>query len=407
MGLLATLGKALPRLPRRERAGRAARPPAEAWEQGLGLPSSWTPATYGDYYPRSALVYSAIRQRQDAIVRTPLSVYRRNNARGAGEPAARERAATPVGPDHPAQRLLDRPNPFWTRGDLWRATETSLGLWGAAFWGLEPRDGEIVEIWPLRSDRMRVVPDENAYLKGFAYVGAGHTIVPYVAEDVVWIRYFNPLDELSGLSPMAPLRLSADIGIEALRANRNNLSNDSTPGMVIETMDTPTDFEVKEFYERWEARYQGVDRVRRPALLSSGMRATNLGFSPKDMEYIQTLRWSLEDVCRVFGVPKPMLGDTERLTFSNFRTARRVFWEDTILPQLIFYQDALQQWLLPNFGDPSLLVEFDVSEIDALRESENDRADRRRKYVASGIMTINEVRQEMNLAPVSWGNGPS
>ena len=407
MGLLATLGKALPRLPRRERAGLAARPPAEAWEQGLGLPSSWAPATYGEYYPRSALVYSAIRVRQDAVVRAPLSVYRRSGARGGGEPAARERAATAVGPDHPAQRLLDRPNPFWTRGELWRATETSLGLWGAAFWGLERRGGEVVEIWPLRSDRMRVVPDDNAYVKGFVYVGSGHTLVPYVAEDVVWIRYFNPLDELAGLSPMAPLRLSADMGIEALRANRNNLSNDSTPGMIIETMDTPTDFEMKEFYERWEARYQGVDRVRRPALLSSGMRATNLGFSPKDMEYIQSLRWSLEDVCRVFGVPKPMLGDTERTTFSNFRTARRVFWEDTILPQLIFYQEALQQWLLPNFGDPSLLVEFDVSEIDALRESENDRAERRRKYVASGIMTINEVREEMNLAPVSWGDAAS
>ena len=281
MGLLATLGKALPRLPRRERAGRAARPPAEAWEQGLGLTSSWAPATYGEYYPRSALVYSAIRVRQDAVVRAPLSVYRRSGARGGGEPAARERAATAVGPDHPAQRLLDRPNPFWTRGELWRATETSLGLWGAAFWGLERRGGEVVEIWPLRSDRMRVVPDDNAYVKGFVYVGAGHTLVPYVAEDVVWIRYFNPLDELAGLSPMAPLRLSVDMGIEALRANRNNLSNDSTPGMIIETMDTPTDFEMKEFYERWEARYQGVDRVRRPALLSSGMRATNLGFSPK------------------------------------------------------------------------------------------------------------------------------
>ena len=371
---------------------------------GPGLPPSWAPATYGEYYPRSALVYSAIRVRQDAIVRAPLKVYRRG---GTGEPAARERAALPVGPDHPAQRLLDRPNPFWTRGELWRATETSLGLWGAAFWGLERRDGEVVEIWPLRSDRMRVVPDEHAYVKGFVYVGAGHTLVPYVAEDVVWIRYFNPLDELAGLSPMAPLRLSADMGIEALRANRNNLSNDSTPGMIIETMDTPTDYELKEFYERWEARYQGVDRVRRPALLGSGMRATNLGFSPKDMEYIQSLRWSLEDVCRVFGVPKAMLGDTERITFSNFRTARRVFWEDTILPQLTFYQEALQQWLLPNFGDPSLVAEFDVSEIDALRESENDRAERRRKYVGSGIMTINEVREEMNLPPVSWGNGPS
>ena len=405
MKLMETLGRALPRLAGRERAGRTSRPPAEVWEQGLGLPPSWAPATYGEYYPRSALVYSAIRVRQDAIVRAPLRVYRRG---GAGEPASRERAALPVGPDHPAQRLLDRPNPFWTRGELWRATETSLGLWGAAFWGLERRDGEVVEIWPLRSDRMRVVPDEQAYVKGFVYVGAGHTLVPYVAEDVVWIRYFNPLDELAGLSPMAPLRLSADMGIEALRANRNNLSNDSTPGMIIETMDTPTDYELKEFYERWEARYQGVDRVRRPALLGSGMRATNLGFSPKDMEYIQSLQcWSLEDVCRVFGVPKAMLGDTERITFSNFRTARRVFWEDTILPQLSFYQEALQQWLLPNFGDPSLVAEFDLSEIDALRESENDRAERRRKYVGSGIMTVNEVREEMNLAPVSWGNGPS
>ena len=264
-------------------------------------------------------MYSAIRVRQDAIVRAPLKIYRRGGAGVTGEPAARERAALPVGPNHAAQRLLDRPNPFWTRGDLWRATETSLGLWGAAFWGLERRDGEVVEIWPLRSDRMRVVPDEQAYVKGFVYVGAGHTLVPYVAEDVVWIRYFNPLDELAGLSPMAPLRLSADMGIEALRANRNNLSNDSTPGMIIETMDTPTDYELKEFYERWEARYQGVDRVRRPALLGSGMRATNLGFSPKDMEYIQSLRWSLEDVCRVFGVPKAMLGDIERITFSNFR----------------------------------------------------------------------------------------
>ncbi len=404
MKLIETLANALPRLNRRERAIRTARPQAEIWEHGLGLPPSWAPASYGEYYPRSALVYSAIRVRQDAIVRAPLRVYRRG---GAGNPAARERAAIPVGPDHPAQRLLDRPNPFWTRGDLWRATETSLGLWGAAFWGLERRDGEVVEIWPLRSDRMRVVPDEEAYVKGFVYVGAGHTLVPYVAEDVVWIRYFNPLDELAGLSPMAPLRLSADMGIEALRANRNNLSNDSTPGMIIETMDTPTDYELKEFYERWEARYQGVDRVRRPALLGSGMRATNLGFSPKDMEYIQSLRWSLEDVCRVFGVPKAILGDTERIAFSNFRTARRVFWEDTILPQLTFYQEALRQWLLPHFGDPSLLAEFDVSEIDALRESENDRAERRRKYVASGILTINEVREEMNLAPVSWGNGPS
>ena len=122
------------------------------------------------------------------------------------------------------------------------------------------------------------------------------------------------------------------------------------------------------------------------------MTAKNLGFSPKEMEYLQTLRWSLEDVARVYGVPKAMLGDIERVSFANFATARRVFWEDTLVPQMAFYAEALQQMLLPNFGDPSLFVEFDTSEVEALQENESDKATRRKTYVSGGIMTVNEVR---------------
>ena len=158
------------------------------------------------------------------------------------------------------QRLLDMPNPFWTRGDLWRATETYLGLWGSAFWGLE-RDasGAVREIWPLRPDRVRVLPDPERYVRGFVYASQlGGAPVPYLPEDMVWFRYFNPLDEYAGLSPMAPLRLSADMGIDALRANKSALGNESLPGLVIETSDYPTDDEVREFYDRWESRYRGV-----------------------------------------------------------------------------------------------------------------------------------------------------
>jgi HK97 family phage portal protein len=302
---------------------------------------------------------------------------------------------------NPVQRLLDNPNPFWTRGDLWRATETYLGLWGSAYWGLERDEaGQIVEIWPLRSDRMRVIPDRERYIKGFVYVGQSQQMVPYVPEDIVWMHYFNPLDEYAGLSPIAPLRLSADMGMDALRANRNVLSNDASPGLVIETSDTPTDAEIGEFYERWESRFRGVEKSRRPTLLSAGMKASNLGFSPRDMEYMHTLRWSLEDVARVYGVPRPMIGDIERATYSNFQVARRVFWEDTIIPQLIFYQEALQQHLLPQFGDPSLFVEFDLSKIEALRDTENHKASRRKTYVDAGIMTVDEVRADMNLPPL-------
>ena len=391
----------------RRRANRVAPALSNEWDRQLGSGQAWMPLSYGEYYPRSALVYAAIKMRQDALARVPVRVYRRLAA-GAPREGDRRRAVEAVEPAHPAQRLLDSPNPFWTRGDLWRATETSLGLWGSAFWGLERDEtGQVTEIWPLRSDRMRVIPDPARYIKGFVYVGQGRQIVSYLAEDVVWIRYFNPLDEYAGLSPIAPLRLSADMGLDALRANRSNLTNDSTPGLFVETEDTPTDDEVREFYERWESRFQGVNRGRRPALLSGGMTAKNLGFSPKEMEYLQTLRWSLEDVARVYGVPKAMLGDIERVSFANVATARRVFWEDTLVPQMAFYAEALQHLLLPNFGDPSLFVEFDTSEVEALQENESDKATRRKTYVSGGIMTVNEVRQEMNLRPVPWGDGPS
>ena len=149
----------------------------------------------------------------------------------------------------------------------------------------------------------------------------------------------------------------------------------------------------------------GVNRSRRPALLSKGMRAANLGFSPRDMEYVHSLRWSLEDVSRAYGVPKMMLGDMERATFSNFRTARRVFWEDTILPQLSFYEEALQQMLVgPAANGAGLRVRFDIGAIEALRENENDRASRRTAYVQAGIITIEEARAELGLPGVGEGD---
>ena len=374
------------------------------WAQtAYGAQAGWAQAAFGEYYPRSAVVYAAIKVRQDAIARLPLRVLRRIPASRQRMDGVNARAGGElVGADHPLQRLLDSPNPFWSRSDLWRATETYLSLWGAAFWALErDENGNIAEIWPLRPDKMRPIPDAQRYIKGFVYVGSGSELVPYLPDDVVWMRYFNPLDEYAGLSPIAPLRQSADMGMDALRANRKLLQNDSTPGLIIETEGFPTDADVSEFYARWESRFQGVEKMRRPALLSPGMKASNLGFSPRDMEYIESLRWSLEDVTRVFGVPKVMIGDLENTTFSNFSTARRLFWEDTIAAQLAFYQESLRQHLLPHFGDDSLTVEFDLSGVEALKESEENKAKRRRIYVEAGIMTIDEVRREMNLPPIA------
>ena len=193
-----------PRPLTRRKAGRA-----------LSMDDTWRPRR------RCTL---AVKLRSDAITRPPLLVYR-------GGSSDSPRLRTRVEQSHPVVRLLGRVNPWYTRGDLWRATEIYLCLWGAAFWAIERGpDGE-PELWPLRPDRMVVIPDRQRYVRGFVYRGNASPVA-YTPDEIVWLRYFNPMEELAGLSPLAPARLSADMGHEGLQFNRNLLRNSARPEVV-------------------------------------------------------------------------------------------------------------------------------------------------------------------------------
>jgi phage portal protein BeeE len=166
---------------------------------------------------------------------------------------------------HPAQQLLDRVNRWYTRGDLWRATEIYLNLWGSAFWALERDEEGRREIWPLRPDRVNILPDRRQHIRGFVYQGRSGPVA-YTPDEIVWLRYFNPLEEYAGLSPLAPSRLSVDMGGDGMRFNRNFFRNSAQPDFVLLTNENMTDAEVEDFYHRWEARYRGPGNAHRPAI---------------------------------------------------------------------------------------------------------------------------------------------
>ena len=109
-----------------------------------------------------------------------------------------------------------------------------------------------------------------------------------------------------------------------------------------------------------------------------------LGFSHRDMDFIQGLRWSLEEVSRAYGVPKPLLSDLERATFSNINTAERIFWRNTMVPEIQFMEEQLTRMLLPKLGYQDLEVEFDLTGIEVLREDENSRVSREAQLPGPG-----------------------
>jgi len=232
MGVRTNLSGAWGALRGRERANPVGGQLFDKLSKSWGIGDAWAKPSYGNYYAQSVSVYAAIKLRQEAIARVPLFVYRET-----------EDGLEKVEPDHPLQAVLDRVNRWWTRGDLWRATETYLSLWGTAYWSIVREGSVITEIWPLRPDKMKILPDAQDYIKGFVY-GTGNDRRAFAPDEIIWFRYFNPLDELSGLSPIAPVALSVDMGVDALQTNRSALANDATPGMIISVSDSPTDEEV-------------------------------------------------------------------------------------------------------------------------------------------------------------------
>ena len=387
----------------------------------------WARPEYGRYMATSPSVYAAVRLRAEAVTRPPLRVYRVESAppqahgepgsaahgeRGSAahgelvEPQAKGGRRVPVEPSHPVARLLERVNPWYTRADLWRATEIYLCLWGSAFWAIERGEDGEPELWPLRPDRMAVIPDRRRYVRGFVYRGAVQQVA-YTPDEVVWLRYFNPLEEMAGLSPLAPARLSADMGHEGLQFNRHLLRNSARPDFLLLTNQEMNDAELEDFYARWEQRYQGPGNAHRPAVASAVRDVKTLGLSHRDIDFIQGLRWSLEEVSRTYGVPKLLLGDFERATYANVQASERMFWRNTVVPEVRFLEDQMNRALLPRLGYPNLSVEFDLSVIEALQEDENSRVQRETALLDRGVLTINEVRREHNLPEVPWGDGPA
>ena len=277
-------------LVKKRNRNRATAVDVDRYKETSGIGQDWAKKAYGDYYAISVPVHAAIKIRSEAISRPPLVVLQQPSPRPAAAQLALgqrteegrmfgKNGPQPVGDGHPAQQLLDRVNRWYSRGELWRATEIYLNLWGSAFWALERDERGQWGIWPLRPDRVRILPDKQRYIRGYVYYGLMEPVA-YTSEEIIWIRYFNPLEEFAGLSPLAPLRLSADMGLDALKYNRNFFKNSAQPDVIFTTEEAMSDEEVEDFYERWEKHYKGPGNAHRPDIASFIKDIKTLGFSP-------------------------------------------------------------------------------------------------------------------------------
>ncbi|MEE8465785.1 MAG: phage portal protein [Dehalococcoidia bacterium] len=386
-------------------AARAVQADVYPHQTAMGIGNDWTPTVYGDYYATSIPTYSAIKIRGDSMSQVPWVIHRTSGARSGTFPAE----TTPIGTNHPAQQIFDHPNPDFSGAELRRAVETNLCIWGRAAVSIEPsEDHTRQELWNLRPDRLVTLPGagrRGPYIKGYLYHGLTGDVA-YLPEEIEIFRFYNPLQDRTGLSPIAPYRLSADMGKDALKYNRSTLRNQAVPDYLLLATEEMTDEQANSFYERWEKRFGGPSNASRPAIASNITGVEKLAFSNLDMEFLESLKLTVKDAARIWGVPEVLLSELEFATLANMDALVRLFWQTTILSETNMFAERITSSLLPKLGYPDLELHFDFSKIDALNEGRDQRVKRESDFLDRDVITINEVRATYDLPPVAWGHLP-
>ena len=161
----------------------------------------------------------------------------------------------------------------------------------------------------------------------------------------------------------------------------------------------PQQQQVDEVLDKWDARFSNPDKAHRPMILNSGIDMKRLGANQSEMEFIAALQWSVEEVSRAFGVPKVFLSEFEDATLANVRTMEQFLWRNTIIPELKMLEDGINHRLVPHFEQfvGELLVSFNLSDVEAVQESQSDRAERLATLVGAGIMSVDEARGELGV----------
>jgi HK97 family phage portal protein len=305
---------------------------------------------------------------------------------------------TPLPHTHPLCRLLDRPNPWLTPWELWYLTVVSLELTGNCFWYVaDGGDGVPAELWVVPTPWVRVVPDRTAFVAGYDVAGPNGRAERFAADEIIHLKYPNPLDPHYGLSPLRANALTVDANTELLRSRCQTFRAGPRPGVVLRTEQTLTDQTVKRLEEKLQAKFAGRENWHRPLVLEQGLAASPWTLTPAEMDYLNSSRMTREEIFAIFRVPPPIAGlvDNMGLGADLWLGARVMFCEGTVQPKLDLLGQALTRDLGRRYGPDTVIGFPDCSPRLAEQRRKDDETDAR-----LGLRTVNEIRRGRGLEPL-------
>ena len=343
-------------------------------------------------------VYSCVRILSEAVAGLPLHLYRYNDSGG------KEKAL-----DHPLYRLLhDSPNEEMTSFIFRETLMGHLLLYGNAYAQIiRNARGEVIALYPLMPNKMEVDRDTRGRLF-YLYtrsqddaLGKGRdSQVTLTPTDVLHIPGLG-FDGLIGYSPIGMAKNAIGMALATEEYGARFFANGASPGGVLEhpgIMKDPDKVKAS-----WNAAYQGSSNAHRVAVLEEGMKYQPIGIAPEQAQFLETRKFQIDEIARIFRVPPHMLADLEKSSFSNIEQQSLEFVKYTLDPWVCRWEQSMYRALLSESEKERYFVKFNL---DGLLRG--DYASRMNGYATArqnGWMSANDIRELENLDKIPAEKG--
>lgn len=338
-------------------------------------------------------VFAATRIISETVASLPLITYKRLKAGG------KERA-----PNHSFYNVLhDQANDDMTAFTFWNTIISHAVTWGNGYAEIEwDGSGRVKALWPLLPNQTSVErkPDGSIWY---------HTTIPRTGQTVALPSYrvlHVPglgFDGLQGYSVIRMHREAIGLAIATEKYGASYFGNGARPGGVLEHPNQLSEEAQTRLRTGWNEMHQGLEKQHRIAILEEGLTYKQIGLPPEDSQFLETRKFQVIEIARMFRVPPHMLGDLDRATFSNIEHQSIEFVVHAIRPWLIRIEQEAKRKLLSTEQGKGFFVEFLVDGL--LRGDAKTRNEALQIQRQNGIINADEWREIENMNPQAGGQG--
>ena len=342
-------------------------------------------------------VYACVRIIAESIASLPLHVYQYKDG-------GKEKAI-----NHALYFLLhDAPNDEMTSFTFRETSIAHLLLWGNSYAQIL-RDGlgRVIGLYPLMPNQMSVERDDDGKIY-YRYTRNGGEKSPdkkefqivFPAKDILHIHGLG-FNGLIGFSPIAMARNAIGMTLAVEEFGAKFFENGARPSGILKV---PTVLKNPErLRESWQSVYGGTENTGKVAVLEEGVSYEAISIPPDDAEFIETKKFQIAEIARLFRVPLHFLNELERATFSNIEQMNLEFVIYSLTPWLVRWEQELNKTLLLPSERNKFFVKFNVDGL--LRGDYSSRVEGYSKLIQNGVLSINDVRELEDLNPVSDEDG--